>query len=142
MKYDSFEIAMLIKEIYACTIGIVSDSLRESGFTHQQVMVIKLIAHNKKITITQLCEEMSLAKGTVSGIVTRLEQAGLVEKLKAENDKRNTYITFSPKGEELAKSFRHDMNQGFDKIFENFAEEEVREVKAQLLKFRDKLKQR
>ena len=36
-----------------------------------------------------------LAKGTVSGIVSRLENMGYVEKFKDEKDKRNTYIVFS-----------------------------------------------
>ena len=84
MKYDSFEIAMLIKEIYANTMGIVSENLKESGFTNQQIMVIKLIAHNGQVTISQLCDEMFLAKGTVSGIVKRLEEAGYVKKIKNE----------------------------------------------------------
>ena len=39
MKYNSFEIAMLIKEIYASTIEIVNDNLKESGLTHQQPLV-------------------------------------------------------------------------------------------------------
>ena len=72
MRQDSFEVAMLIKEIYANTMGTVSKSLRESGLTNQQIMVIKLIAHNKQVNISQLCEEMSLSKGTISGIVARL----------------------------------------------------------------------
>lgn len=141
MKYNSFEIAMLIKEIYANTMGIVSSNLRESGLTNQQIMVIKLIAHNKQVNISQLCEEMSLAKGTVSGIVARLESAGYVKKIKDENDKRNTYVTFSDKGLEFAKKFRKDINESFDKVFENFTEEEVNEVRSSLIKLRNKIKE-
>ncbi len=140
MKYDSFEIAMLIKEIYASTIEIVNDNLKESSLTHQQTMVIKLVAHKGKITISELCKEMSLAKGTVSGIVSRLEAADYVKKFKLEEDKRNTYIEFSNKGLEYAKNFRHDINRSFDKIFENFTDEEVKETKESLIKLRNKLK--
>ncbi|MFR9240739.1 MarR family transcriptional regulator [Clostridium baratii] len=140
MKYDSFEIAMLIKEIYANTMGIVSENLKESGFTNQQIMVIKLIAHNGQVTISQLCDEMFLAKGTVSGIVKRLEEAGYVRKIKNEEDKRNTYVTFSDKGMEFAKKFRNDINKSFDEIFRNFTEEEIIEVKSNLLKLRNKIK--
>lgn len=140
MKYDSFEIAMLIKEIYASTMGIVSNSLKESGFTHQQIMVIKLIAHNGQVNISQLCDEMFLAKGTVSGIVKRLESAGYVKKIKNENDKRNTYVTFSDKGLEFAKEFREEINKSFDKIFSNFTDEEIMELKNNLLKTRNKIK--
>lgn len=141
MKYDSFEIAMLIKEIYANTMGIVSENLKESGFTNQQIMVIKLIAHNGQVTISQLCDEMFLAKGTVSGIVKRLEEAGYVKKIKNEDDKRNTYVTFSDKGMEFAKKFRNDINKSFDEIFRNFTEEEIVEVKSNLIKLRNKIKE-
>ncbi|AUM96070.1 TPA: MarR family transcriptional regulator [Clostridium botulinum] len=140
MKYDCFEIAMLIKEVYASTMGIVSNSLKDSGFTHQQIMVIKLIAHNGQVNISQLCDEMSLAKGTVSGIVTRLESAGYVKKIKNENDKRNTYVTFSDKGLKFAKEFRKEINKSFDKIFSNFTDEEIMELRNNLIKVRNKIK--
>lgn len=140
MKYDCFEIAMLIKEVYASTMGIVSNSLKDSGFTHQQIMVIKLIAHNGQVNISQLCDEMSLAKGTVSGIVTRLESAGYVKKIKNENDKRNTYVTFSDKGLKFAKEFRKKINKSFDKIFSNFTDEEIMELRNNLIKVRNKIK--
>ena len=142
MKYDSFEIAMLIKEIYASTIEIVNENLKKSGLTHQQTMVIKLIAHKGKVTISELCKEMSLAKGTVSGIVSRLEAADYVKKTKLESDKRNTYVEFSTKGFEYAKNFREEINRSFDKIFENFSDNEVKETKANLIKLRNKLKRR
>lgn len=140
MNYNSFEIAMLIKEIYASTIEIVSNNLKESGLTHQQIMVIKLIAHNGKVNISQLCDEMFLAKGTVSGIVKRLESQGYVKKIKYDEDKRNTYVTFSDKGIEFAKNFRCEINKSFDKVFENFTDEEIKEVKNNLLNLRNKIR--
>ena len=140
MKHDSFEIAMLIKEIYASTIEIVNYNLRDNGLTHQQTMVIKLIAHKGRVTISELCKEMSLAKGTVSGIVSRLEAADYVRKIKIDNDKRNTYVEFSNKGMEYAKNFKYDINKSFDKIFENFTDDEVKETKENLIKLRNKLK--
>ena len=141
MRQDSFEVAMLIKEIYANTMGTVSKSLRESGLTNQQIMVIKLIAHNKQVNISQLCEEMSLSKGTISGIVARLEKADYVKKIKDEKDKRNTYVAFSDKGFEFAKNCIEEINGSFDKVFENFTEEEVKQVKDALTKLRNKIKE-
>ena len=138
--YDSFEIAMLIKEIYSNTMGIVSESLKESGLTHQQIMIIKLIAHRGQVTVSKLCEEMSLAKGTVSGIVSRMESMGYIKKIKNDEDKRNTYITFSYKGEEFAKEFRKTINDSFDNIFKNFTEDEIIELKRNLICLRDKIK--
>lgn len=141
MNYDSFEIAMLIKEIYSSTMGKVSDGMRKSGLTHQQITVIKLMAHKGKITIKQLCEDMSLAKGTVSGIVSRLESLGYVEKEKDDKDKRNTYIVFSKEGLNFVKNFRYDINNSFDSVFENFTHEELRDIRETLLKLRNKIKE-
>ena len=59
---------------------------------------------------------------------------------KNDEDKRNTYITFSYKGKEFAKEFRKTINDSFDKIFVNFTEEEVKEVKKNLTYLRDKIK--
>lgn len=140
MKHDSFEIAMLIKEIYASTIEIVNQNLKGSSLTHQQTMVIKLIAHKGKVTISELCQEMSLAKGTISGIVSRLESANYVKKVKYDNDKRNTYVEFSDKGYEYTKNFRNEINKSFDKIFENFTDKEVKKTKNDLIELRNKLK--
>lgn len=78
-NYDCFRIAMLLKELYSKTMYTVEENFKENGLTHQQIIVIKLIAHNQELTISQLCDEMSLAKGTVSGIISRLEQIGYIE---------------------------------------------------------------
>lgn len=136
MKNDSFEIAMLIKEIYADTVGIVSCNLKDCGLTHQQITVIKIVAHEKKVTVSDLCDRMSLSKGTVSGIVTRLEEAGYVEKLRSEKDKRITYITFTNKGKTFAKEYKDTMNNSFNKIVENLTEDEIKELKENLLKIK------
>lgn len=139
--FECFEISMLIKEVYSSTMNILSKNLKDSGLTHQQTMIIKLVAHKKEITISELCEEMSLAKGTVSGIVQRLENADYVKKIKYENDKRNTYVTFSEKGLEFAKEFRYKINESFNEIFKNFTPEEMEEAKCSLRKLRDKIKE-
>ena len=115
---------------------------RDNALTHQQTMVIKLIAHKEKVTISELCKEMSLSKGTMSGIVSRLEAADYVKKVKYENDKRNTYVEFSTKGYEYAKNFRNEINKSFDKIFDNFTDDEVKETKENLINLRNKLKGR
>jgi DNA-binding MarR family transcriptional regulator len=57
----------------------VGDSLRESGFTHQQIMIIKLIAHQQEINILELGKELGLSRVAVANIVRRLELAGYVQ---------------------------------------------------------------
>ncbi len=138
-NFESFEIAMLIKEIYSKITNTISKSLKDSGLTYQQIMIIKIIAHKKTVTISDLCYELSLAKGTVSGIVTRLEKLGYIKKIKSLEDKRNTYVKFSDKGLAFALKFREDINDTFDKIFKDFSREDLSSLKTLLLDMKKKL---
>lgn len=131
-RVDSFEIAMLIREIYSKTTNIVADKLKGNGLTYQQIIIIKLVGHNKEITISDICSEMSLTKGTVSGIVSRMEDAGYIEKFKKDNDKRNTYIRLSKKGFEFAIQCKDMMVESFDEIFEKFTDEELNTIQIEL----------
>ncbi|MEI8217205.1 MAG: MarR family transcriptional regulator [Eubacteriales bacterium] len=140
-RFQSFEIAMLIKEINSSMTRIIGAEFQERGLTHQQIMIIKLIAHNKEINISELCNEMSLTKGTVSGIVKRMEIAGYVEKKKHMEDKRNTYLVFSEKGLLFAKEFRETINDSFQNIFKNFSPEEMEKTKEDLIELRNKIKE-
>lgn len=126
---NSFEILMLIKEIYAKAMSKIEGNISDMGLTHQQLMIIKIIAHNdKEVNISQICKEMSLSKGTVSGIVNRLEQADYIKKVKYDFDKRNTYLSFSKKGLEFAEQFKGQMNQSFDDLFNTLTEDEYTDV--------------
>lgn len=141
MKEKGFEMIMLIKEIYSSMNCQIGNNMRTSGLTPQQILVIKLIAHNKEMTISQLCEELSLAKATVSGIVSRLEEAGYLEKEKRESDKRNTYIVFSDKGKAFAKEFRGSMNHSFNQVFERLSEDEIEQITQALRLLKRKMKE-
>ncbi len=136
---NSFEVLMLIKEIYSKSMSKIENNISDMGLTHQQMMIIKIIAHNKEVNISQICKEMSLSKGTVSGIVNRLEQAEFIEKVKYDFDKRNTYIKFSKKGLEFALQFKEQMNQSFDNLFKNLSEEEYKKVMEGLRILKDKI---
>lgn len=140
-QFNAFQIAMLIKEIYASTMSIISHNLKDCQLTHQQIMIIQLVAHKKQITMSELCDEMSLNKSTVSGIVQRLEQTGYVKRIKDESDRRNTYVVFSDKGKEFAMNFKNTINESFDKIFTSFNEEELIELKKNLMKINQKIKE-
>ena len=137
---DEFQVAKLINELYSKMNQTMSNQLKDIGLTHQQTMIIKLIAHNKKITISEICNEMTLSKGTVSGIVSRLEKLGLVIKVKDEEDLRNTYVVFSEKGNLFAQKFRDEMNHCFEEIFKNFTSEELEHFKYVLKTANGKIK--
>ena len=64
----------------------------------------------------------------------------MLKRLKMKRTKE-THVAFSDKGFEFAKNFIEEINGSFDKVFENFTEEEVKQVKDALTKLRNKIKE-
>lgn len=121
----SYELAMLIKEVYLISMNSMEDQISKFGITPQQLIMIKLIAHNKGMQHSELCREMNLSKGTVSGIIKRLMEKGMVEKKPMNSDRRNSIIVFTDKGREFAYSIRHEMNDTFKNIFRTSSDEDI-----------------
>jgi DNA-binding MarR family transcriptional regulator len=77
------------------------------GLTYPQYLVLAILWHEGEQTIGSLGEEMQLDSGTLSPLVRRLEQAGLVTKTRSAHDERVVSVQLTPEGQgllpELAK---------------------------------------
>jgi DNA-binding MarR family transcriptional regulator len=63
-------------------------------------------ADDEQSTVTELSERLQLAQSTVTELVRRAEETGLVERERSSEDGRIAYLRLTPEGERrLAKSF-------------------------------------
>ena len=122
---SGFKIALLIKEINSKINYKVTEELKNIGLTVPQITAIKFIAHRKKVTVSELSEEMNITKATVSGILNRLENMNIIKRIRSNEDKRIVYIVFSDEGLSLAKDIKHIMNNCFENIFSNVSKEDL-----------------
>lgn len=77
------------------------------------------------VPIKTLCEKTSLDKSTLTGILSRLERDGYVEKRPDETDRRSTLIFLTGKEEGFLHNIdkvSEQMNQIF---YQGFSEEEI-----------------
>jgi len=137
----AFKTAALIRDIYSRSSHQIASGMMGSGLSHQQIMVIRLLAHKKTQQVSSLCQEMSLTKGTVSGIINRMEQAGYVEKYKdaSDSDKRNTYIRLTQKGLDFSMVSKDKIIESYNHVFSNFSDEELAQLASLLQVLSDKL---
>ncbi len=62
---------------------------------------------SEQTTVTALAERMRLAQSSVTELVSRAEQAGLIERKPSSEDARVVLLRLSPKGEEaFGRAFR------------------------------------
>jgi DNA-binding MarR family transcriptional regulator len=83
---------------------------RSSGLTPQRYLLLLMIKGapdgSERSTVTELAERLQLAQSTVTELVRRAEEVGLVERQTSSLDGRVAHLRLTEEGERrLAKSF-------------------------------------
>ena len=83
---------------------------RSAGLTPQRYLLLLMIKGaadgSERSTVTELAERLQLAQSTVTELVSRAEENGLIERERSASDGRIAYLRLSPEGERrLAESF-------------------------------------
>ena len=76
---------------------------RRSGLTPQRHLLLLMIKGapdgSERSTVTELSERLQLAQSTVTELVGRAEDAGLIEREQSESDGRVVYLRLTQEGE-------------------------------------------
>ncbi len=80
-----------------------ADGLRQSGsgLTPSQARVIFTIGDTDGMTCKDIGDITLITKGTLTGVVDRLEQKGLVDRWAVEGDGRKTIVALTAEGEKV-----------------------------------------
>ncbi len=72
---------------------------KDVGLTAPQLLILQAIKDLGAVSISRLSSEVSLSQATVTSIMDRLEQRGLVSRHRSEQDKRVVHATLTSTGE-------------------------------------------
>ena len=75
--------------------------LRTLGLTSSQFDVIATLGNTPGMTFKELGEKTLITKGTLTGVVDRLEDKGLVRRVVQVDDRRSVLARLTPRGEEV-----------------------------------------
>jgi DNA-binding MarR family transcriptional regulator len=100
---------------------------RRCGLTPQRYLLLLMIKGSpdgsESSTVTELAERLQLAQSTVTELVRRAEEVGLLERERSENDARVAHLRLSAEGERrLRESFtsleqeRQDLREAFEHL--------------------------
>lgn len=71
---------------------------RDSGLTVAQADVIFTLGNTDGLTFKYIGEKTLITKGTLTGVIDRLEQKGLVKRVASSDDRRCTQVTLTRRG--------------------------------------------
>ena len=101
---DAAEFRSALRRLQAATDG----AARRAGLTPQRYLLLLMIKGasdgGERSTVTDLARALHLAQTTVTDLVARAEQAGLIERRAADHDRRVTHITITPLGEKRLRA--------------------------------------
>jgi DNA-binding MarR family transcriptional regulator len=72
-----------------------------TGITNAQLFLLRQIATSDALSINELAERARTRQNTVSSVVSRLVEAGLVEKVRSEVDGRRAAVSLTRAGKRL-----------------------------------------
>jgi len=113
-------------------------ALAPRGITALQASVLAFLEEvGHPITISQLARLLVLESPSVTTMVDRLSERGLVERMGDPKDRRKTLVQLSEEGKRLTNSVREPGQQLYDQMFDVLTAEERQVLRAILRKFRD-----
>lgn len=104
MKHDLQLDQQLCFPVYALSREITAmyrPILDELGITYPQYLVLLVLWEEKQQTVNQLGEKLRLDSGTLTPLLKRLEQKGIVGRKRSTTDERVVNISLTTDGEAL-----------------------------------------
>ena len=110
-NYDALKLRkQLCFPLYACareTIKLYKPWLDELGLTYTQYITMMVLWEHKAMTVKALGQELYLDSGTLTPLLKKLEEKGLVTRRRSEQDERNLIVTLTAKGEAMRDDALH-----------------------------------
>ncbi len=114
MKYDYREAMKLSNQLcfplYAASrnvIGLYTPHLKELGLTYTQYIVLLVLWEQDGITVGEICERLMLDIGTVSPLLKKMEQSGLITRKRSHEDDRVVVIKLTDDGRAMQEKAKH-----------------------------------
>ena len=112
------------------------ESVRQSGLTHAQFDIVATLGNTPGMTYKELGERTLITKGTLTGVIERLEQKGLVARIRSTDDKRSFCVRLTAEGERLfTEVFPRAIEQG-KRLFAPYTDADFDAIDHQLRKLK------
>lgn len=96
---------------------------QEHRLTGPQLVCLRQIERDGQTTPSALARQISLSQATVTGILDRLSNRGLVNRVRSDTDRRRVHVTLTEAGKQLAATAPSPLQQRFARRLEALAPE-------------------
>ena len=128
LREKKYDIARLFHELHL----VIKQSMRREfeclGLTMPQTMVIGTLMSKGPMKVTELSETLGFTNSTTSGILDRLEKQDIIQRERAQQDRRVVTVSVTKGFLDQHDNFIVRFNQNFENLLQNGNEEELDKV--------------
>ncbi len=121
----------LIKELattYQAFESYSAAHVREMGLTVTQFDILATLGNQPPMTCKELGEKTLILKGTMTGVLERMEAKDLIEKIPNEEDGRSYKIGLTILGEKTFKQCFPEHLQHLEKVFKQLDTQQIEQA--------------
>jgi DNA-binding MarR family transcriptional regulator len=111
---------------------ISGEYVRRSGLTHAQFDIIATLGNTPGMSYKELGDKTLITKGTLTGVIERLEQKGLVERQRNDCDKRSFFVKLTPAGEQVFCTVFPEVISQSGKMFAGYSDDDFAQLEKTL----------
>lgn len=97
-----------------------------AGIANSDLECMDILYLEGRVTAGRLAEVTGLTTGAITGVVDRLEKAGLVRRERDDADRRKVFIAVVPEAIAKISQFYVPMQQAMEKVYTGYTDEELR----------------
>ena len=113
-----------------------SDGLRQYKLTQAQADVIFTLGNTEGLTFKEIGELTLITKGTLTGVIDRLEQKSLVKRVQGSDDRRCVRVVLTRKGDQMFREVFPKHVAYIKERFDKLSSTEIQSIERSLRKLR------
>ena len=102
--------------------------LNQANITDQQWRIIRLLAENGTLDFQDLANQACILRPSLTGILNRLEQGGLLIRMKPSNDQRRVFLKLTDAGTQIYENTRSLVDKRYEEIEQRMTREKMNQL--------------
>ena len=111
MNYDDLKLRnQLCFPLYAASRELIKhyrEYLEQIGLTYTQYIAMLVLWEERRLNVKALGKRLYLDSGTLTPLLKKLEEKGLVTRRRSDEDERNLIVTLTAKGDRMKDEALH-----------------------------------
>lgn len=125
---QSLKLFIVLSRAYKALNEHVNRAIQLSGLNPTEFAVLELLYHKGDQPLQQIGGKILLASGSITYVVDKLEQKGLLKRVACPKDRRVTYAQITDEGKSLIEEIFPEHAKRIDELMSSLTEKEKTEA--------------